>query len=164
MNKLIIGFSLFLILLLGCSQQEESAPVVEKVQTQNTIQVVVPDEVKAGWSAVKITVGDQEADSSAVYTVAIGSSFVIPGSKMKIGIETFLPNFIMSDGKIISRGKGVENPAVQVVISDNGKQLYYGWLFAQSSKTHHFSHPRYSLSLSGFVEAPKVVKAPVEKG
>ena len=164
MNKLIIGFSLLLILLLGCSQQEEPAPVVVKVQTQDAMQVVVPDEVKAGWSAVKITVGDRESGSTAVYTVAIGSSFVIPGSKMKVGVGPFLPNFIMSAGKITSRGKGVENPAVQVTVSDDGEQLYDGWLFAQFSKAHDFTHPRYSLNLSGFVEASRPVETPVKKG
>ena len=164
MNRLIIGLSLLVFLLFGCSQQEEPAPVVEKAQTPVAMQVIVPEDVKADWSAVKITVLDRDADSSAVYTVAVGSSFVIPGSKMKIGIETFLPNFIMTGGKITSRGTGVENPAVQVVISDNGEKLYNGWLFAQYSKAHNFNHPRYGLSLSGFVEAPKPAKTPVEKG
>jgi hypothetical protein len=164
MNKLVIGYALVLFLLLGCSKQEEPVPVVKKVQAPGVMQVIVPEDVKVGWTAVKITVADREVNSSAVYTVAIGSSFVIPGSKMKIGIETFLPNFIMSDGKITSRGTGVENPAVQVVISDNGEQLYDGWLFAQYSKAHNFSHPRYDLSLSGFVAAPKAAKVPAEKG
>ncbi len=164
MSRLIIGFLLLFLLLAGCSQQETPAPVPEKKATKSELEVVVPDKVKSGWSAVEITVRDQKDDSSVVYTVMIGSSFTIPGSSLKVSVKSFLPNFIMSGGKITSRGRGAGNPAVQVVVTDNDKPLYDGWLFSLYPKSHGFVHPRYNLSLSGFVAAPQTKTATAEKG
>ena len=154
-----------LLALFACSQQQETtsssgSDEAKKVEQQ----IIVSDEVKAGWSAVKLMVKDLEKESEAVYTVPIGSSFKIPGSELRVAVDTFLPNFIITDGNITSRGLSTENPAVLIRVTEDDNQVFKGWLFELFQRSQSFSHPRYQLNLTGFVETVKKATAPVKKG
>ncbi|WP_020674805.1 DUF2155 domain-containing protein [Geopsychrobacter electrodiphilus] len=164
MLNLVVSLSLLVVLLFGCSKQETNAPVTKTVEKKTELEVIVPEKVKADWSAVKIKVTDKENNSSAVYTVSVGGSFVVPGSGLKVEIKNFLPNFIMSGNRITSRGLETENPATQVVISDNEQQLFSGWLFEKNPKSHNFVHPRYNLTLNGFVATRRSAPEAAKKG
>jgi hypothetical protein len=41
------------------------------------------------------------------------------------------------------------NPAVNIVVSENGGLIFSGWLFQKFPTTHAFTHPRFSIGLTG---------------
>ena len=59
----------------------------------------------------------------------------------------------MGDGVITSRSEKLNNPAAQVKITEGGKDVFKGWMFAKFPETHAFEHPKYGLKLVDFVPA-----------
>lgn len=143
--------------LAGCGKKEESAPPKHPVQQSEPVKkettVSVPASVKGKWLAVKIGVTDKRANKEAVYTVNIGSTFAIPNSNLSLKVETFLPHFIMEGTTLTSQSNSPKNPAAQIRIYENGKEIFKGWLFTLYPSTHAFQHPTYGFSLVDYVPA-----------
>jgi hypothetical protein len=47
----------------------------------------------------------------------------------------------------------VKNPGAQIVISEEGKEAFNGWLFSLYPGIHAFQHSRYSFTLVDFIPA-----------
>ena len=145
------------VAIVGCSRNDDqkvrsAAPISGHASTKEAV-VVVPDSVKGKWSAVKIAVVNKESNKEAVYTVAIGSEINIPGSGLTIKVDNFLPHFMMSGTTLTSQTNEPKNPAVQIRISEGGKEIFKGWLFSLYPATHTFQHPMYGFALVDFVPA-----------
>ncbi len=137
----------------GCNQQQEQPPPAKPAIVKKTKRIVIPDTVQGKWKAVKIAVLDKETRKQVVYTVEIGDSFAVDDSTLRVKVNTFLPAFIMDGTTLTSASNATKNPAAQIVISEDGKELYRGWLFSLYPATHAFQHPRYSFTLVDFVPA-----------
>ena len=140
---------------LGCSKKEEKR---ESVSTSGQVAkkeavVVVPDNVKGKWKAVKIAVTDKSTNKETVYTVDIGSTLVIPKSDLSIKVDNFLPHFMMEGTTLTSQSNEPKNPAAQVRIMEGGKDVFKGWLFTLYPTTHAFQHPKYGFTLADFLPA-----------
>ncbi len=141
----------------GCKKKEE--PPAERVTPGQPFQhtpvmipqgsptVVVPDEVKGAWSAVKLKVTDKEANTTREVTVQIGDEYSIPDTGLKIKIEQFLPDFKMDGLTITSASNEPNNPAARVIIYESGKEVFRGWLYSKFPTIHPFTHERYSITL-----------------
>lgn len=143
--------------LVGCQQKEP--PLLPKLDTakSHTVKketaIVVPDNVKGKWKAVKIAVLDKSAAKESVYSIPIGSKITLPRSTMTIMVESFLPAFTMEGSIMTSAGNELNNPGAKVKIVENGAVIFNGWLFARYPTTHAFMHPRYSFTLTDGVPA-----------
>ncbi len=152
-------FILLLACLTGCS--EDAPPpatpaLVERpvaAPTPQVLEIVVPEDVAGKWQSVKIAVRDQQTGAEEIYSVDIGGSFLLPSSKLKVTVKNFLPAFIMDDARMTSASNQATNPAVRIVIEENGKEIYRGWLFGLYPDTHAFQHPRYNFTLLGYKPA-----------
>ncbi len=155
----------------GCQKKEETpvkaespaavGPIVDvqgtggghggmDVKTQH--QVVVPPDVKEQWVSVKFSVQDKKENTKKDYTVNIGEEFTIEGSGLTIKAGPFLPDFKMSGQIITSASNNLGNPAVGVMVLENGKKLFpptgeWGWLYKHFPEVHSFQHERFSLVL-----------------
>jgi len=156
LRSLIVA-PIVILAITGCSRKEEKketegiprqAQVAKKEAT-----VVVPDAVRGKWKAVKIAVTDKTTSRDAVYTVPVGASFTVPSSNMVIKVENFLPHFIMEGTTLTSQSNEPKNPAAQVRIIEDGKEIFKGWLFSLYPTTHAFQHPRYGFTLVDFIPA-----------
>ncbi len=114
-------------------------------------QVNVPKEVKAKWSAVKLSIEDKTAKSTKEYTVAIGSDVSVPNTSMKIKVLAFMPDFRMGEKDITSASDKPNNPAVQVLVQEPGKPEWKGWLYSMHPGIHPFQHERIGITLMGGV-------------
>ena len=160
MVKSMLRFTLLALLILaaaGCSKKEEKkagdmAAPHGQAQRKESV-VVVPDNVKGKWKAVKIAVTDKTANKEMVYTMPIGADFPLPGSDMVVRVENFLPQFSMEGTTLTSQSNEPKNPAAQVRIMEGGKELFKGWLFSLYPTTHAFQHPKYGFTLVDFVPA-----------
>jgi hypothetical protein len=113
--------------------------------------VTVPKEVSSKWSAVKLAIEDKVTKSKKEYTVAIGSELAVPNTKVKIKVLTFLPDFKMADKEITSLSDKPNNPAVQVAVTEPGKEEWKGWLYSMHPSIHPFPHDKLSVTLVGGV-------------
>ena len=114
-------------------------------------KLVVPPEVTAAFSGVRIGWKDTQTGREGVVDVPIGGSAKIPGSDLEIRTDVFLPSFSMTSDEITSTGIGEENPAARIAVAENGKEVFAGWIFKRFPDVHPFQHPRFSLKLEGGV-------------
>jgi hypothetical protein len=113
--------------------------------------LVVPAEVTAAFSGVRIGWKDSQSGREGVVDVPIAGSAKIPGSDLEIRTDVFLPSFSMSSEEITSTGIGQENPAARIAVVEDGKEVFAGWIFKRFPDVHPFQHPRFSLKLEGGV-------------
>jgi len=117
-------------------------------------EVFVPDAVKGKWKAVKILVGDKtDEEKNEVMTVELGSSFIIGDSAIKVTVGPFFPNFVMDKTHYTSMDNQLINPAVQMTVEENGKNIYKGWAFEKHPTLYAFEHEKFSLRLIGSIAA-----------
>jgi len=114
-------------------------------------KVVVPKEIAAKWKAVKLAVEDRAKKSTKEYTINVGSSIDVPGTKVKLTVVAFLPDFRMGDKDITSASDKPNNPAAQVLIQEPGKPDQKIWLYSMHPGIHPFQHEKISLTLNGGV-------------
>ena len=147
-----------LLWLPGCSQQNESSseldgkPVAGK---EAASRVVVPEGVSERWKAVKISVFDRETRQDEIYTVDIGHEFRLNESKVTLKVAAFLPAFVMAGTTMTSASVNPENPAVEVVVKEDGVEIFSGWLFSLYPEAQVIQHPRFSFALVDFVPTVK---------
>jgi len=114
-------------------------------------KVVVSKDVKAKWMGVKLAVENKAAKSTKEFTVNVGSELAIPNTKLKVKVLAFLPDFKMTDTEFISSSNKPNMPAAQVVVSENGKELWSNWLFSLQPGIHPFQHDTVGIVLVGGV-------------
>ena len=134
----------------GSPVTENHPNVQEKVKIERG--VVVPDGVKGKWKAVKLLVKNKkDEERNEMKTITLGSSFELEDSGIKVTVGPFLPNFVMSQKAYTSSGNELTNPAVQLVVEQNGKTLYTGWAFAKYPTMYAFEHDVFALQLMDYV-------------
>ena len=165
MKKLLVALLLgsLIVTVAGCKKKEETPqlpsghPSMEGGMPQTGMpdmpkvdrKVIVPAEVKTKWKAVKLNIEDKTAKSTKEYTVVVGSELAVPNSKMKIKVLAFLPDFRMGDKDITSASDKPNNPAVQVSVSEPGKEEWKGWLYSMHPGIHPYVHERIAITLVG---------------
>lgn len=115
--------------------------------------VQLSEAVKAKWKALEIGVLDATTHRETTYTVKAGSEFAIPGTGLSLRPLALVPDFTMDGGIVTSRSAEARNPAAEVRVTEGGRTLYQGWLFARFPEPHPFAHPRYSLRLVALLPA-----------
>ena len=116
--------------------------------------IVVPKEVKGQWKAVKIMVRNKIDESrNSMKTASLGSSFNLDGSGIKVTVGPFMPNFVMTQKNYSSNGNELINPAVRLLVEENGKILYEGWAFAKYPTMYAFEHDEFAFQLMDYIPA-----------
>ena len=134
----------------GSPVTENHPNVQEKVKIERG--VVVPDGVKGKWKAVKLLVKNKkDEERNEMKAITLGSSFELEDSGIRVTVGPFLPNFVMSQKAYTSSGNELTNPAVQLVVEQNGKTLYTGWAFAKYPTMYAFEHDVFALQLMDYI-------------
>lgn len=115
-------------------------------------QVVVPSDVKEGWSSVVFIINDKKENIKREIKVNIGDEFKIPGSDLTVKTGPFLPDFKMSGQIITSASNKPNNPSAGVAIFKDGEKVFpssgkWGWLYINFPTIHSFQHERFELTL-----------------
>ena len=171
MQKKIVAVLVGLVLAVsfGACKKKEEKPVMPQgqpgmqggmppagmpnVQNMPKVErnVVVSKEVAAKWKAVKLAIANKAAKTTKEYTVNVGSELTIPDTKVSVKVLNFLPDFKMSDKEFYSVSDKPNQPAAQVVVSENGKEIWTNWLFAMQPGVHPFQHENIGIVLIGGV-------------
>jgi hypothetical protein len=136
------------------SSADDHPPITEDQKNVNR-KIIVPKSVEGKWKAVKILVRDKtDEERSAMRTVELGSTFQLGDSGITVNAVEFFPNFVLDQASYTSMDNTLGNPAIHLVITENGKELYNSWTFAKYPGLYAFEHPRYGLQLMDFIPAP----------
>ena len=129
---------------------ENHPSVKEAVKVERA--VVLPEEADGKWKAVKLLIKNKKDEArNQIKTIILGSSFTLEDSGIKVTVGPFLPNFVMSQKAYTSSGNELTNPAVQLVVEQNGKTLYTGWAFAKYPTMYAFEHEDFALQLMDYI-------------
>ncbi|MDD2337983.1 MAG: DUF2155 domain-containing protein [Geobacteraceae bacterium] len=158
--KVLVILVVATVAVTGCKKKEERSPVERMpphgmMEQKGTPIVVIPDSEKGKWKAVKIAVADKSSGKSTEYDVEIGKTFPIPNTDLVIIVENFLPDFTMDGNIRTSKSDELKNPAAQVLITEKEKEVYKNWLFGILKSPHAFQHPKYDITLVGYIPAGK---------
>ncbi len=131
---------------------ERSAPAPEDQpgRSQVPARLEIPPEVQKAYEGIRIHWKETGGGEGAI-DVPLGGSAKIPGSNLEVKSDAYLPAFSMAADRITSTGTAEENPAARVIVSENGKDLFAGWIFKRFPDVHPFQHPKYSIRLEGGV-------------
>ncbi|MDH5764010.1 MAG: DUF2155 domain-containing protein [Nitrospinota bacterium] len=139
----------------GSGSDIDGHPPITEDQKKVEREVVVPKSVAGKWKAVKILVRDKtDEEKNKMQTVELGSSFQLGDSGITVSAGEFFPNFVLDQSRYTSMDNELGNPAIHLVITENGKELYNGWTFAKYPGLYAFEHERFSLQLMDFVPTP----------
>jgi hypothetical protein len=153
---LLLVAAVALMISLGACKKKEEAPISQQgagggVQdipaVAPEIQVVVPENVKGTWKAVKLTIEDKVKNTTDDVVVNLGSEYAIPGSKIRIKVGDFLPDFRMQGSVITTASEEPNNPAVHVDVYDGEEQVFKGWLYSRFPGIHPFDQEKYGIKL-----------------
>jgi len=149
----IFAIAMMLIIPFGCKKKEEPRqqtplPPGHGITIPKTeLKVVVPETVKGKWKAVKLEITDKSTNSIKEITINLNSEYTIPDSNLKIKVGNFLPDFRMEGAIITSASNEPKNPAIQLTVLENDKEIFKGWLYSRFPSIHPFQHEKYSLRL-----------------
>jgi hypothetical protein len=139
----------------GSGTSTDDHPPITEDQKNVNRKIIVPKSVEGKWKAVKILVRDKtDEERNAMQTVELGSTFQLGDSGITVSAAEFFPNFVLDQASYTSMDNTLGNPAIHLVITENGKELYNSWTFAKYPGLYAFEHPRYSLQLMDFIPAP----------
>lgn len=108
---------------------------------------MVPDAVKGKWKAVVVVVEDKAQKQNKEYTVELGKTLQIPNSKLVIEVLEFLPDMKIENSTFTSVSNDPNNPAAHVVVREDAKEIFKGWLFSLFPTIHPFQHTQFGVTL-----------------
>ena len=139
----------------GLERDIDGHPPITEDQKNVQREIFVPKSVAGKWKAVKILVRDKsDEERNHMQTVDLGSSFPLGDSGITVSAGEFFPNFVLDQTRYTSMNNTLDNPAIHLVITENGKEIYNGWTFAKYPGLYAFEHERYSLQLMDFIPTP----------
>ncbi len=112
----------------------------------NTSANVDPD-IASAWSGVRIRVIDRDGGTEEMFDIPINGAELLGESGLVLSAGVFLPDFILDENGISSRSAEPINPAVRVVISEDGMEDFEGWLFASMPEIRPYPHQRWEVLL-----------------
>lgn len=152
--SLVVMVLALIALFSGACKKKEEQPVPQApgpgtgvMMPPGETKVVVPDIVKGKWEAVKLLIEDKVAKKTSEVTIKLNSEYTIPNSNIKIKVGEFLPDFKMDGLTITSSSNEPNNPAVRVIVYENEKEIFKGWLYSKFPTIHPFQHDKYGLTL-----------------
>ena len=139
----------------GSGSTLDDHPPVTDDQKNVHREILVPKSVEGKWKAVRILVRDKsDEERNTMQTVELGSTFQLGDSGITVSAGEFFPNFVLDQARYTSMDNMLGNPAIHLVVTENGKELYNGWTFAKYPGLYAFEHKRYSLQLMDFIPTP----------
>jgi len=148
---------------ISCAKQEPPPPPPPKEETSmmqgatghgdirmpaaEEMKIMVPEDVKTKWKGVILTVVDNETKAARDYTLQLGGKLAVPGSQIEVQAEEFLPDLKIEGNIYTTATSDLLNPAIHVMVTEGGKEIFKGWLFQKFPTVHPLKHQRFGITL-----------------
>jgi hypothetical protein len=156
---IVVLVGLLMVFSVVACKKKEERPIPSSVSMQPGVmmpqgetQIVVPEFVQGKWGGVKLIVEDKSAGSQSDVAINLGEEYTIPGTELKVKVNEFLPDFVMDGLTITSKSEELNNPAVNIVVTEGGSEVFDGWLYSKFPAIHPFQHDKYGITLKEAVE------------
>ncbi len=116
-------------------------------------EITLDPEIADDWRAIRVRVVELSTMEDSFYDIGIGEEAALGDTGLTLRAVAFIPDFAMSLGGITSRSAEHQNPAARVVIIEEGKDEFEGWLFGAMPEIHAYPHELYGVMLSEGVPA-----------
>ena len=116
-------------------------------------EITLDPEIADDWRAIRVRVVELESMNESFYQIPIGEGAPLGDTGLSLRAVAFIPDFVMGESGITSRSADPQNPAARVVILEEGKDDYEGWLFGAMPEIHAYPHEKYGVVLVGGVAA-----------
>ena len=116
-------------------------------------EIFLDPEIADDWRAIRVRVVELSSMEESFYEIGVGEEAPLGDTGLTLRTVAFIPDFVMSEGGITSRSADHQNPAARVVIIEEGKDDYEGWLFGAMPEIHAYPHELYGVMLSDGVPA-----------
>jgi hypothetical protein len=110
-------------------------------------EVTLDPEIAGDWKAIRVRVVELESLEESFHEIVIGEEGPLGDTGLTLRAITFVPDFVMGEAGITSRSADPQNPAARVVIVEDGKDDYEGWLFGAMPEIHAYPHESYGVVL-----------------
>ena len=110
-------------------------------------EITLDPEIADDWKAIRVRVVNLESMDETFHNIAIGEEAPLGDTGLTLRAITFVPDFVMGETGITSRSAEPQNPAARVVITEEGKADYEGWLFGAMPEIHAYPHESYGVVL-----------------
>ena len=111
------------------------------------VEVALDPEIADDWQAIRVRVVELESMNETFHEIAIGQEAALGDSGLTLRAVAFIPDFVMGEDGITSRSADPQNTAARVVIIEEGKADYEGWLFGAMPEIHAYPHEQYGVML-----------------
>jgi len=118
-------------------------------------KVVGQDKLKKRWRGIRIRIVDVPGGRQALWDVHPGRPVPIPGLGLSVKVNVILSHFAMGGGVVRADGDDSGNPAAEVQVFEDGKQVWEGWMFQRFPDLRQFCGNRYQLVLKDILPALK---------
>ncbi len=116
-------------------------------------EITLDPEIADDWRAIRVRVVELSTMTESFYEIPIGEEGPLGDTGLTLRAVAFIPDFVMSEGGITTRSADPQNPAARVVIIEEGKADYEGWLFGAMPEIHAYPHELFGVMLSEGVPA-----------
>jgi hypothetical protein len=116
-------------------------------------EITLDPDIADDWGAIRVRVVELESMDESFHEVVIGEEAPLGDTGLTLRAVAFIPDFVMSEGGITSRSADHQNPAARVVIIEDGKDDFEGWLFGAMPEIHAYPHELYGVMLTEGVPA-----------
>ncbi len=148
------------VLGLGACRREEvpapppppSRPGIESPLPGVVQTVVVSERVRARWGSVRLVVEDRKRKSFSEQVAPLEGSLQITDTDLTVRVHEFLPDLAIREGVFVSLTEELRNPAVRVEVTEAGRVIFTGWLYANFPEVLGFQHERIGLRFVGPTE------------
>lgn len=131
----------------GASPAQSSVSAAAMAAADFNTPATVSPEIAEAWSGVRVRVVDRESGAEETFDIPLNGADLLGESGLVLSAGVFLPDFIFDENGISSRSTEPINPAVRVVISEDGMEDFEGWLFASMPEIHPYPHERWEVLL-----------------
>lgn len=91
-------------------------------------------------------ISDNVARKNTEVGIRAGSSYNVGNSSLVIRAVNYVPDFRMEGESVVSATPNPNNPAVNVVITENGVEIFKGWMYSKNPSVHPFQHQRFTVT------------------
>jgi len=112
--------------------------------------VIDPPAVRNAWKGAVLELKDKRTGETREIALDMGAASTQGG--LELTLQAVQPDFALDAGTAGTRSNEPNNAAARVIVRENGREVFDGWLSRDFPDIHPFAHERYGILLKNLVK------------